>query len=61
MKITLIWMETKSMFANKNSIDGRMNTDAANPNKISDSKKFVPVFRFAINKDNEGVSIYVSI
>ena len=54
-------METKSMFANKNSIDGRMNTDAANPNKISDSKKFVPVFRFAINKDNEGVSIYVSI
>ena len=49
------------MFANKNNIDGRKNTDAENPNKSFDSKKFVPVFRFAIIKDDEGVSMYDSI
>ena len=54
LKITLVWTETKSMFANKNNIDGRKNTDAAKPNKMSDSKKFVPVFRFAI-KDDESI------
>ena len=54
LKITLVWTETKSIFANKNNIDGRKNTDAENPNKSFDSKKFVPVFRFAIKNDEKG-------
>ena len=44
LNIIFMWTETKSILVIKNNNDGRKKNDIAKPYKISDSKKFVPIY-----------------